>query len=159
MAGGWARDDAVNDQIDVSTQEAIERMQLRNAGAGLRESAGFATNAMNRSPRRGARPFRGAALRGLPVRARQGLATGGGYQPARIEGFAAALDYQRRTADPQARPPPMASATKTRPGVMRPCELATDSASGIEAAEVFAVIGDGQHDLPSAGACVWRWPR
>ncbi len=31
MAGGWARDDAVNDQIDVSTQEAIERMRLKNA--------------------------------------------------------------------------------------------------------------------------------
>ncbi|MFO1140076.1 MAG: DksA/TraR family C4-type zinc finger protein [Paracoccus sp. (in: a-proteobacteria)] len=41
MAGGWARDDAVNDQIDVSTQEAIERMRLRNAGCGLRESAEF----------------------------------------------------------------------------------------------------------------------
>ena len=39
MAGGWARDDAVNDQIEVSTQEAIERMRLRTVGRGLRESA------------------------------------------------------------------------------------------------------------------------
>ena len=39
MAGGWARDDAVNDQIEVSTQEAIERMRLRAVGRGLRESA------------------------------------------------------------------------------------------------------------------------
>ena len=39
MAGGWARDDAVNDQIEVSTQEAIERMRLRAVGRGLHESA------------------------------------------------------------------------------------------------------------------------
>lgn len=39
MAGGWARDDAVNDQIEVSTQEAIERMRLRAVGRGFRESA------------------------------------------------------------------------------------------------------------------------
>lgn len=41
MAGGWARDDAVNDQIDVSTQEAIERMRARNARRGDVESAEF----------------------------------------------------------------------------------------------------------------------
>ncbi|MTH33220.1 DksA/TraR family C4-type zinc finger protein [Paracoccus limosus] len=41
MAGGWARDDAVNDQIDVSTREAIERMRLRNARAADAESAEF----------------------------------------------------------------------------------------------------------------------
>lgn len=41
MAGGWARDDAVNDQIEVSTQEAIERMRARNAGRAVRESPEF----------------------------------------------------------------------------------------------------------------------
>lgn len=41
MAGGWARDDAVNDQIDVSTREAIERMRLRNARRAHAESAEF----------------------------------------------------------------------------------------------------------------------
>jgi phage/conjugal plasmid C-4 type zinc finger TraR family protein len=41
MAGGWARDDAVNDQIDVSTREAIERMRLRNARTVDAESAEF----------------------------------------------------------------------------------------------------------------------
>ena len=29
MAGGWARDDAVNDQIEVSTAEAVARARLR----------------------------------------------------------------------------------------------------------------------------------
>lgn len=29
MAGGWARDDAVNEQIEISTKEAIERARLR----------------------------------------------------------------------------------------------------------------------------------
>ncbi|MFC3568611.1 DksA/TraR family C4-type zinc finger protein [Paracoccus sp. TOH] len=41
MAGGWARDDAVNEQIDVSTREAIERMRQRNAQRVTRESAAF----------------------------------------------------------------------------------------------------------------------
>lgn len=41
MAGGWARDEAVNEQIDVSTQEAIERMRLRNARRALGEAAEF----------------------------------------------------------------------------------------------------------------------
>ena len=41
MAGGWAHDNAVNEQIEVSTQEAIERMRLRNARQGLRDSAEF----------------------------------------------------------------------------------------------------------------------
>jgi len=41
MAGGWARDDAVNEQIEVSTQEAIERMRLRNVQRGMQESAEF----------------------------------------------------------------------------------------------------------------------
>ena len=41
MAGGWARDGAVNEQIDVSTQEAIERMRLRNAQQAQRDSAEF----------------------------------------------------------------------------------------------------------------------
>ena len=41
MAGGWTRDEAVNEQIDVSTQEAIERMRLRNARHALRDSDEF----------------------------------------------------------------------------------------------------------------------
>jgi phage/conjugal plasmid C-4 type zinc finger TraR family protein len=41
MAGGWARDEAVNEQIDVSTREAIERMRLRAARRAAGESAGF----------------------------------------------------------------------------------------------------------------------
>ena len=32
MAGGWAQDGAVNEQIEVSTQEAIERMRRRRPG-------------------------------------------------------------------------------------------------------------------------------
>lgn len=40
MAGGWARDGAVNEQIEVSTQEAIDRMRRRApAGESLRECA------------------------------------------------------------------------------------------------------------------------
>lgn len=38
MAGGWTRDDAVNDQIEVSTAEAIARARLR-AGQAARASA------------------------------------------------------------------------------------------------------------------------
>ncbi|MDP5306751.1 DksA/TraR family C4-type zinc finger protein [Paracoccus spongiarum] len=38
MAGGWARDDAVNDQIEVSTAEAVARARLR-LHAPLREAA------------------------------------------------------------------------------------------------------------------------
>lgn len=37
MAGGWARDDAVNEQIEISTQEAVARARLeatRRASAG-----------------------------------------------------------------------------------------------------------------------------
>lgn len=37
MAGGWARDDAVNEQIEISTQEAVARARLqaaRQAAAG-----------------------------------------------------------------------------------------------------------------------------
>ncbi len=41
MAGGWAPDGAVNDQIDVSTQEAIARMRERNARQAVGESAEF----------------------------------------------------------------------------------------------------------------------
>lgn len=37
MAGGWAQDGAVNEQIEVSTREAIERARLR-AAHGPRES-------------------------------------------------------------------------------------------------------------------------
>ena len=39
MAGGWARDEAVNDQIDVSTAEAIARARRRAGGAAAAESA------------------------------------------------------------------------------------------------------------------------
>lgn len=39
MAGGWARDEAVNEQIDISTKEAIERMRARNAQRGAGDSA------------------------------------------------------------------------------------------------------------------------
>jgi phage/conjugal plasmid C-4 type zinc finger TraR family protein len=31
MAGGWARDDAVNEQIEISTAEAVARARLRAA--------------------------------------------------------------------------------------------------------------------------------
>lgn len=41
MAGGWARDDAVNDQIEISTQEAIERARLRASQSHVGESAEF----------------------------------------------------------------------------------------------------------------------
>lgn len=40
MAGGWARDDAVNDQIEISTAEAIARARQRN-NPGVRPSAEF----------------------------------------------------------------------------------------------------------------------
>ena len=40
MAGGWARDDAVNDQIEISTAEAVARARLRAGQAGAaRDSA------------------------------------------------------------------------------------------------------------------------
>ena len=39
MASGWARDDAVNDQIAVSTDEAIARMRARVARGGTGEAA------------------------------------------------------------------------------------------------------------------------
>lgn len=41
MAGGWARDDAVNDQIEVSTAEAIARARLRATAAAAAVSAEF----------------------------------------------------------------------------------------------------------------------
>lgn len=34
MAGGWATDGAVNEQIEVSTQEALARMRFRNRHGG-----------------------------------------------------------------------------------------------------------------------------
>ncbi|AXC51179.1 DksA/TraR family C4-type zinc finger protein [Paracoccus suum] len=34
MAGGWAQDGAVNEQIEVSTREAIERMRRQRPGEG-----------------------------------------------------------------------------------------------------------------------------
>lgn len=39
MASGWARDDAVNDQIAVSTDEAIARMRARSARRVTAEAA------------------------------------------------------------------------------------------------------------------------
>ena len=41
MAGGWATDGAVNEQIEVSTEEALARMRLRNrvGGESLAECA------------------------------------------------------------------------------------------------------------------------
>lgn len=39
MAGGWARDGAVSEQIEISTKEALERMRLRQRHGG--ESARF----------------------------------------------------------------------------------------------------------------------
>lgn len=41
MAGGWARDDAVNEQIEVSTAEAVDRARAQAARRALRESAEF----------------------------------------------------------------------------------------------------------------------
>lgn len=34
MAGGWATDGAVNEQIEISTQEALDRMRLRARASG-----------------------------------------------------------------------------------------------------------------------------
>ena len=44
MAGGWARDDAVNDQIEVSTAEAVARARLRAGRAAALESARTCTD-------------------------------------------------------------------------------------------------------------------
>ncbi len=54
-------------------------------------------------------------------------------------GLGRAVDahYQRRTTDPQARPPPIASVTRRSPWWIWPRALPTESASGIEAAEVL----------------------
>lgn len=42
MAGGWAKDDSINDQIEVSTSEAIARARLRAAqSSSAAESAEF----------------------------------------------------------------------------------------------------------------------
>lgn len=41
MAGGWARDDAVNEQIEISTAEAIARARLRAASGNAGESAEY----------------------------------------------------------------------------------------------------------------------
>ena len=42
--------------------------------------------------------------------------------------------YQRITTDPQANPPPIASATRRSPGLILPCSTPTERASGIDAA-------------------------
>lgn len=41
MAGGWARDDAVNEQIEISTAEAVARARQRAERAGNIPSARF----------------------------------------------------------------------------------------------------------------------
>ncbi|WCR10106.1 DksA/TraR family C4-type zinc finger protein [Paracoccus stylophorae] len=41
MAGGWARDDAVNEQIEISTAEAIARARQRAARTAAIPSAEF----------------------------------------------------------------------------------------------------------------------
>lgn len=41
MAGGWARDDAVNEQIEISTAEAVARARQRAARPGDTPSARF----------------------------------------------------------------------------------------------------------------------
>ena len=53
--------------------------------------------------------------------------------------------YQRTSAEPQVKPPPMASISTRSPGLMRPSWTASASASGIEAAEVLRVVVD-RHD-------------
>ena len=49
----------------------------------------------------------------------------------------AAAAHQRRIAEPQVKPPPIASSSTRSPRLMRPSALASASASGIEAAEVL----------------------
>ena len=45
MAGGWARDDAVNDQIEISTAEAVARARMRAArGTAAADSASHCTD-------------------------------------------------------------------------------------------------------------------
>lgn len=41
MAGGWARDDAVNEQIEISTAEAVARARQRAERVGNTPSARF----------------------------------------------------------------------------------------------------------------------
>ena len=45
--------------------------------------------------------------------------------------------YQRKTTDPHAKPPPIASVTIRSPGLICPRAQATDSASGMDAADVL----------------------
>ena len=45
MAGGWARDDAVNDQIEISTAEAVARARMRAVrGTAAADSASHCTD-------------------------------------------------------------------------------------------------------------------
>src|SRR5690606_41030899 len=48
--------------------------------------------------------------------------------------------YQRMRTAPQVNPPPIASIITRSPFLMRPSSLASQSASGTEAAEVFACL-------------------
>lgn len=62
MAGGWARDDAVNEQIEVSTKEAIERARQRAQAQSARESAEFCVECDEPIP-----PARRAAVPGVQL--------------------------------------------------------------------------------------------
>lgn len=51
MAGGWARDDAVNEQIEISTQEAIARAKMRASRPSVNiPSAKFCTECDEKIP-------------------------------------------------------------------------------------------------------------
>jgi hypothetical protein len=45
--------------------------------------------------------------------------------------------HQRKSADPQVKPPPIASSIKRSFGLIRPSSTAAASASGIDAADVL----------------------
>lgn len=53
MASGWAADGAVQDQIDSTVDDAVQRARVKRSGT-ARANA-IARNAENRSPRRAAR--------------------------------------------------------------------------------------------------------
>jgi hypothetical protein len=56
MAGGWARDGAVNEQIDASIEDELTRMKLK-ARRPATLSRSHCANARNRSRRRAVRRF------------------------------------------------------------------------------------------------------
>ena len=66
-------------------------------------------------------------------------------------------NHQRSSAEPQVKPPPIASSMTRCPGLMRPSATATSSASGMEAAEVLpcrstveTTLSVGDAELPGA---------